>query len=295
MGAITIGPTFWALMALAAVAAAAYGLYFLKRPAGITRALVKTTFMGATAGALVSAGAPFPLIVAIMCSALGDFFLAFKTKWTLPLGILSFLLAQLIYVLAFGAIWFFSGDNAPLWPRYAAMAGICIFLLSFLVWFWRTEEFKRAPISSTLTIAMLVSVGVLLPVYVISGLMLLNTDAASRAPLTAFAPLAGLALVAIALAIWRRKLGAVPLVAMIYAGAICAMAIAAMWLPWAGWPAMIGALSFLASDLVLAAELFRLPADAPARRWTAPLVWWTYVAAQALIVTGVIVIVLRGE
>lgn len=295
MGGIAIGPIFWALMALAAVAAAAYGLYFLARPPGIVRALVKTTFMGATAGALVSAGAPFPLIAAVVCSALGDLFLAFKAKWTLPLGILSFLLAQLIYVLAFGAIWFFSGDNSPLWPRYAAMAGIGIFLLSFLAWFWRIDEFKRAPITSTLAITALVAVGLLLPIFVVSGLMLANSDAASRAPLVAFAPLGGLAIIAIGLAIWRRKLGAVRLVAMIYAGAISAMAIAAMWLPWAGWPAMIGALSFLASDLVLAAELFRLPADASARRWTAPLVWWTYVAAQALIVAGIILIVLRGE
>ncbi|MEQ1492940.1 MAG: lysoplasmalogenase family protein, partial [Terricaulis sp.] len=109
--------------------------------------------------------------------------------------------------------------------------------------------------------------------------------------LTAFAPLAGFVLMTISLAVWRRKLGAVPLVAMIYAGAISAMAIVAMWLPWAGWPAMIGAVSFLASDLILAAELFRLPPDASARRWTAPVVWWTYVAAQALIICGVINVV----
>ena len=63
-----------------------------------------------------------------------------------------------------------------------------------------------------------------------------------------------------------------------------------MWLPWIGWPAMIGAVLFLISDLVLAAELFRLPSDAPARRWTTQIVWWTYVAAQVLIVAGVIVI-----
>ena len=111
---------------------------------------------------------------------------------------------------------------------------------------------------------------------------------------TAFVPLAALALAAIALAIWRRKLGAVPLAAMIYAGAITAMAIAAMWLPWIGWLAMLGAVSFLVSDLVLAAELFRLPAGASVRRLTAPVVWWTYVAAQTLIVAGVINIVLAG-
>jgi uncharacterized membrane protein YhhN len=66
------------------------------------------------------------------------------------------------------------------------------------------------------------------------------------------------------------------------------MGVAAMWLPWAGWPAMIGALLFLTSDFALAAELFRLSPNAPVRRITAPVVWWTYVAAQALIVWGVI-------
>lgn len=292
MGAIAIGPVFWALAALGGAAAVAYGLYFLKRPPSFVRALVKTLFMGAMAAALISAHAPFPLILAIVCSALGDFFLAFKAKWTLPLGILAFLLAQLVYVVLFGAMWFFSGDNAPLWPRYAAMVGIGVFLVSFLVWFWRTEEFKRAPIGSGLTIAALVALGVSLPILIVATLMFVNGEADSRPPLTAFAPLAGFVLSTIALAVWRRKLGAVPLAAMIYAGAISAMAIAAMWLPWVGWPAMIGAISFLVSDLVLAAELFRLPTDAPALRWTAPVVWWTYVAAQVLIVAGVIVVAL---
>ncbi|MCX7359562.1 MAG: lysoplasmalogenase family protein [Alphaproteobacteria bacterium] len=292
MGGISIGPIFWALAALGGAAALAYGLHFLKRPPSLVRALIKTLFMGAAAAALISAHAPFPLIVAIICSALGDFFLAFKAKWTLPLGILAFLLAQLVYVVMFGAIWFFSGDNAPLWPRYAAMVGIGVFLVSFLIWFWRTPEFKRAPISGGLTVAALVALGVSLPILIVATLMVVNGEADSRPPLTAFAPLAGFVLATIALAIWRRKLGAVPLAAMIYAGAICAMAITAMWLPWIGWPAMIGAISFLTSDLVLAGELFRLPADAPARRWTAPVVWWTYVAAQVLIITGVITVVL---
>ena len=197
MGAVAIGPVFWALMALAGAAAAAYGIYFLNRPASFVRALVKTAFMGAAAGALVSVGAPFPLVAAIVCSAFGDFFLAFKTKWTLPLGILSFLLAQLVYVVIFTAIWF------------------------FLIW---------------------------------------------------MAPKLG----------WMA-LGVVP-----YAIAITGMGVAAMWLPWVGWPAMLGVVLFLISDFVLAAELFRLPADAPVRRITAPVVWWTYVAAQTFIIWGVI-------
>ena len=218
---MTFGIAFWALAAVSAAAALAYGTYFLNRPRTWARALVKTAFMGAMTGAFVVAGAPPPLLLALAAGALGDFFLAFDKKWTLPLGILSFLIAQLLYLLIFFALWFFSGDNAPLWPRYAAMALIVATALAFLVW---------------------------------------------------MGPKLG----------WMA-LGVVP-----YAIAITGMACMAMWMPWAGWPAIIGAISFLVSDFVLAAELFRLPADAPARRITAPVVWWTYVAAQVLIVWGVV-------
>lgn len=219
MGELSIGPIFWALATLGGAAGVAYGIYFLRRPPSLVRALVKTLFMGATAAALVSAHAPFPLVFAIICSALGDFFLAFKSKWTLPLGIAAFLLAQLAYVLIFTAIWFFSGDNSPLTPRYIAMGAVIVTAIVFLVW--------MAP-----------------------------------------------------------RLGWMALAVVPYALAITGMGVAAMWLPWAGWPAIVGALLFLSSDFVLAAELFRLPPDA--RQITAPVVWWTYAAAQALIVWGVI-------
>jgi uncharacterized membrane protein YhhN len=218
---MTFGIAFWALAAVSAAAAVAYGTYFLNRPRTWARALVKTAFMGAMTGAFIIAGAPPPLVLALVAAAFGDFFLALDKKWTLPLGILSFLIAQLLYLLIFFALWFFSGDNAPLWPRYAAMALIIASTLGFLIW---------------------------------------------------MGPKLG----------WMA-LGVVP-----YAIAITAMACMAMWMPWAGWPAIIGAISFLVSDFVLAAELFRLPADAPQRRITAPVVWWTYVAAQVLIVWGVV-------
>jgi uncharacterized membrane protein YhhN len=219
---MTFEITFWALMAVSAAAAVAYGTYFLDRPRTWARALVKTAFMGAMTGAFVVAGAPFPLVLALAAGAAGDFFLAFENKnGTLPLGIMSFLAAQLLYLLLFFALWFFSGDNSPLWPRYAAMALIIATALAFLIW---------------------------------------------------MGPKLG----------WMA-LGVVP-----YAIAITGMACMAMWMPWAGWPAMIGAISFLVSDFVLAGELFRLPPDAPARRITAPVVWWTYVAAQVLIVWGVV-------
>ena len=218
---MNLGPVFWALIALGVVAAAMYGFYFLRRPSSWLRAGVKTLAIGAPAVGFAIAGAPFPLVLALAASALGDFFLAFDKKWVLPLGILSFLIAQLVYFVIFGAIWFFSGDNSPLWPRYLAMGALITMTLGFLIW---------------------------------------------------MAPKLG----------WMA-LGVVP-----YSIAITAMAAMAMWLPWAGWPAMLGAVLFMVSDFVLATELFRLPEDASARAITSKVVWWTYVDAQALIVIGIL-------
>lgn len=220
---MNLGPVFWALVALGFAAAAAYGTYFLRRPATLLRAGVKTLAIGAPAAGFIAAGAPFPLVLALVASALGDFFLAFDKKWLLPLGILSFLIAQLVYFVIFTALWFFSGDNSPLLPRYVAMGMLIVTSIGFLVW---------------------------------------------------MAPKLG----------WMA-LGVVP-----YAIAITAMAAMAMWMPWRGWPAILGAVLFVVSDFVLATELFRLPEDAPVRAITAPVVWWTYVAAQALIVTGILLV-----
>lgn len=94
---------------------------------------------------------------------------------------------------------------------------------------------------------------------------------------------------AIGFLIWMGpKLGAMAVPVIVYSIAICAMACAAFLLPWNGWPAMVGVVSFLTSDFVLSAELFRLAPDSPARRVTVPVVWWTYVAAQMLIAWGLI-------
>jgi uncharacterized membrane protein YhhN len=218
---MNLGPVFWALAALGLAAAVAYGVYFLRRPPTWLRAGVKTLAIGAPAAGFIIAGAPFPLVLALVASALGDFFLAFDKKWVLPLGILSFLIAQLVYFVIFTAIWFFSGDNSPLWPRYLAMGALIATTIAFLIW---------------------------------------------------MAPRLG----------WMA-FGVVP-----YSIAITGMAAMAMWLPWDGWPAMVGAVLFVVSDFVLATELFRLPQDASVQRVTAPVVWWTYVAAQALIVAGIL-------
>lgn len=287
------GPVFWALVALSAAAAVTYGLYFLNRPPTLLRAVVKTVFMGALTAAFIIAGAPFPLLVALAAAAAGDFFLAFDKPAVLPLGILSFLLAQLAYLVIFFGLWMFSGDNAPLWPRYAAMIAIAAALVVYLLWFWR-DELKRWPISGGLAVLTLFLSGALLPWFILITISWSTSD--EPLPWTAPQIIGPLVLLVIALVLgWlRREMGAIKLGGMVYGGAITMMALQAMWLPWIGWPAMLGAVLFLASDFVLSAELFRLPPDAPVRRLTAPIVWWTYAAAQALIVIGVVLVVLQS-
>lgn len=217
---IEFGPAFWGLITLGVVGAVIHGLFFLPRAESLPRGLVKTVFMAALTGAFFIAGAPPMLLLALAASAVGDFLLAFKQRWVLPLGILAFLVAQLTYFQIFRALWFFTSDFDPAAPRLIATAAILAFTAGFLIWMTpRLKWFAFAVIP--------------------------------------------------------------------YALAIAAMGCMAMWLPWEAWPAMLGALFFLASDFILAIELFRLTPEASVRRITAPAVWWTYVAAQLLIVWGV--------
>lgn len=215
------GLASWVLTGVSVAAALVYGARSLNRPPSLARALLKAGFMAALALAFEVAGARTMLVFAFVAAAMGDFFLAFDKKWTLGLGIASFLAMQLAYLVMFFFLWMFAPDNSPLWPRYLASGLIVVATLGFLVW---------------------------------------------------LAPKLG----------WM-SLGVVP-----YSLAIAAMAVTAWWIPWAGWPAMLGVLLFVLSDGVLSAELFRLAPDAPARRITTPLVWWSYAAAQLLIAYGMI-------
>lgn len=280
------GPLFWVLAGAGIAAAIGYGVFFLNRKPSLLRALVKTMFMAALSAAFIIAHAHPVLIVALVAAALGDFLLGFSQRWVLPFGIFAFLITQLAYLAIFFGTWMFAGDVSPLWPRYAGMALVLGCVAAFLIWFWNIPEFRRAPWTGGVAVLSLLGVGLAFPGYLLSVVALLGKPQ-DQPELSTVLPLAGLLLAAVVFAVVRRDLGIVRLVAMLYAGVIALMACAAMWVPWAGWPAMLGVLSFLASDFVLSAELFRLPADAPVKRITAPVVWWSYVAAQILIIVGV--------
>ena len=73
---------------------------------------------------------------------------------------------------------------------------------------------------------------------------------------------------------------------MIYIMAVVAMASSAVTN--GGGLITAGALSFMASDTILATERFMMKSDAPGRAFTGPAVWITYFAAQLLILFGVL-------
>ena len=132
--------------------------------------------------------------------------------------------------------------------------------------------------------AFLAGLGAFLLAHVLYALLMLEGPRASPGParLAAMALLAGLAL---GLG-WRlfRAAGALRWPVAAYVAVIAAMGLVALGsaLPLA----VAGALLFVASDAVLGVETFLLPPEAPARRWTGPLLWALYWSAQACLLAA---------
>lgn len=274
------GVMFWPLVALSVAAAAAYGFVFERRAPSFLRAGVKTLFMAALALAFRDAHPMF--VTALWAAAVGDFFLAFDKPWTLPLGMLAFLLMQVCYAFGFFAMWMLAPDGAPLWPRYMLMALTLAVVAGFLVWFWSDAPRK---LSAAGAVFAALALGAMpLVIIGVSFAATLDPDIEPQMNWPFVYGILALCLVGLG---FRRDLGLVRLAGMIYAAIIVQMVLLAFWLPWVAWPAMLGALLFLISDGVLSAELFRMTPDAPARRITGPVVWWSYAGAQLLIAWGV--------
>lgn len=92
------------------------------------------------------------------------------------------------------------------------------------------------------------------------------------------------AAVAIAMLAWLWKaLGPMRAAVTLYVAVIAVMVGTSFLLPVAYWPAMLGAVLFMASDAILAGNLFRDAQLLGSRRLTAWAVWFFYYAAQALI------------
>lgn len=73
-----------------------------------------------------------------------------------------------------------------------------------------------------------------------------------------------------------------------YGAVILVMGCAALALPLTYWLAALGALMFIASDAVLANELFRQPKDAPPRKAQSYAIWFLYFFGQAALTLGLV-------
>lgn len=203
-------------------AAVLYLLLVDTRPS-LLRAMVKTLAVGLLAVLAVIQQLPLLLVLALVLSALGDWFLAFDGERPFVAGLASFLAAHIAFVALFWSVsdgsWLVADDPS----RMITAAVMAVFALAMLV------------------------------------LLMRQVGPELRLPIVA------------------------------YILAILAMGVAALNL---SIPYVIfGAVTFMASDAILAAERFLVPAISPHRAWMRYAVWVLYYVAQALIVAGFL---LRG-
>ena len=96
-------------------------------------------------------------------------------------------------------------------------------------------------------------------------------------------------LLALALLRWLwPELGKLRPAVIAYVVAITAMVSTSFLLPAAMWPAMVGAVAFMASDAILAGELFRKAKLFGSQRLTGWAVWFLYYGGQALIAYAIL-------
>jgi uncharacterized membrane protein YhhN len=84
---------------------------------------------------------------------------------------------------------------------------------------------------------------------------------------------------------WIGKPMRLPVI--LYGAVILMMGAAAIALPGAFWPVTIGALMFIASDSILAHQLFCRSAEAPPNKLASYAVWFLYFFGQAAIMLGI--------
>ncbi|MDK9695078.1 MAG: lysoplasmalogenase [Siculibacillus sp.] len=124
------------LLLLSIVASFVYGTRFFGAPGGWTKAVIKTGAVGSLALLAFVSEAPWPLVVALVLSSAGDFFLAHDGEKPFLAGLASFLLAHVVYVVLFRQVGApFATIGAEPWrlAGAVAMVGLCLGLLG---WLW---------------------------------------------------------------------------------------------------------------------------------------------------------------
>lgn len=123
--------------------------------------------------------------------------------------------------------------------------------------------------------------------HVIYGVLFWREQAPAGTAFWAVAPLIALAAAVMLIQLWR-SLGALKPAVVLYVLAIVVMVTTSLLLPRLRWPATIGALAFMASDAVLAFDLFKGAKLLGSPRLTAWAVWFLYFGGQAMIAWGML-------
>lgn len=128
-----------------------------------------------------------------------------------------------------------------------------------------------------------------LAAFLLGHILLIFLFQETRDPAAEMTPpqLAGavaVAIAALAMLAWLwRSLGPMRASVILYVIAIAVMVGSSFLLPPVYWPAMVGAVAFMASDAILAGDLFRGAKLARSARLTGWAVWFLYYGAQVLI------------
>jgi len=101
------------------------------------------------------------------------------------------------------------------------------------------------------------------------------------------APMIVLAAATMLILLWR-SLGKLKPAVILYVLAIVVMVSTSLLLPRFRWPAAVGAVAFMASDAILAFELFKGAKLLGSPRLTAWAVWFLYFGGQAMIAWGML-------
>lgn len=214
-------------LGLSLVAGAAY-FYARHGQPTLTRAMIKTACVAALA---VYAAISLPeglsgvlqiasvlLVLALIFSALGDYFLAFEGDKNFVLGLSAFLTGHLFYVACF--ICFITADSVQMPNKIGGSLILVIFAVGAFSWL-------------------------------------------------------------------RPSLGGMKLPVAAYVSVISLMGVAAILAPFVGGWVVLGAILFMLSDTLIAADRFKepLPYIAP---HIGEAIWGTYIAAQYLITLGIL-------
>lgn len=202
------------LLAISVVSALIYGLSYCHQPSSLVRTALKTIPVAVLALVAWLAGGPILLILALALSAIGDMALSRNGDRAFLVGLGSFALAHLAYILLFASL-------ASGWPAILPILVLVAYAVSTEFWLTPHTGDMRGPVR-------------------------------------------------------------------LYVALIAGMGASALALPGGFLPALIGAGVFLASDTLLAIQLFRLSPESRWQKVFARALWVLYYLAQLLIMWAII-------